>query len=187
LSRVLELGCGNRPDERADVRHDRIKHHDFVDVAHDLNLLPWPWADNEFDLVVAYDVFEHLKVPIADWLNECWRILSVDGVLDFRVAAWDNPVSYRDPTHERVFHEETFLYWDPREPLHWYFGSIYFAEADRWWFQQNADRSNADPRYGIGDLHFCLQKKVLLDESTRRVADELPSLDGEIESGTEKE
>ena len=48
--RVLELGCGVRPTPGA-LHHDRIAHSPHVDIAHDLNELPWPWVDEAFELI----------------------------------------------------------------------------------------------------------------------------------------
>ena len=85
------------------------------------------------DELLALDVFEHVSLEIEPWLNECWRILKPGGKLDIRLPSWDNERSYRDPTHLRVYHRETFMYWDPEHPLHQEFGSFYFAESARWW------------------------------------------------------
>jgi len=120
---VLELGCGVRPTAGA-IHHDRIAHSAHVDVAHDLNQLPWPWANEAFDEVLAFDVLEHLMLDVADWLNEAWRILRPGGRLRLRLPAFDNPVSYRDPTHKRVFHDETFYYnaaWDQNAQAYGYY------------------------------------------------------------------
>lgn len=149
---VVELGCGKYPTPGA-IHHDRIKHSADVDVAHDLELLPWPWHDGAIDKLIALDVMEHLRLDIPEWLNECWRVLKAGGQLVLRLPAWDNPVSYRDPTHRRVFHFETFHYFDPRTALYRDFGSIYFAESDKWWTVDCAERA-----HGGLDLGFVLTK-----------------------------
>lgn len=157
MTAILELGCGVRPSPRATVRHDRIKHSDHVDVAHDLDLLPWPFADAQYDEVMAFDVMEHLKLDIADWLDECWRILKPGGRLYLRLPAWDNPVSWRDPTHRKVYHLETFDYWCPGRELHENYGWFYFKERDRWWQFGQARRVNPGPT-GVGDIGVLLYK-----------------------------
>lgn len=153
---TLQLGCGIRPLDGA-VNHDRIKHHDYVDVAHDLDVLPWPWQDGEFDKVIALDVMEHLRVDVQVWLDECWRILKPDGQLVLRLPAHDNPVSWRDPTHRHWFHEETFHYWDKVTELHRDYGSFYFGEGyAKWWTIVRIERVN--PPTATGDLGFWLKK-----------------------------
>lgn len=130
---ILELGCGVNPVSWTTWRHDRIKHSTFVDEAWDLEELPWPWDDDVWDQVVAIDVFEHLHLDVPVWLDEVWRILKPDGALTMRLPAWDNHLSYRDPTHYRVFHMQSFNYWHPGSPLYNDFGRYYFAESNRWW------------------------------------------------------
>ena len=151
---VLELGAGADPHPRATIHHDRIIHSDWIDVAHDLTSFPWPWGDASADAVIAIDVFEHLKnVDVQTWLDECWRILKPTGLLIMRLPAWTNPVSYRDPTHYRVFHEESFSYWDPDHDLYELFGRYYFLESDRWWKVRRAFRE-------FEDLRFDLEKRA---------------------------
>jgi hypothetical protein len=73
-----------------------------------------------------------------------------------RLPAWDNPVSYRDPTHQRVWHPEGFHYWDKRMQLHKDYGSFYFADSNRWWEIERVERIN--PATPTGDLAFVLRK-----------------------------
>lgn len=150
--RSLELGAGRNPLPGMTVYHDRIAHSPHISVAWDLDLLRWPWADGEWDLVIARDVMEHLRLDVAEWLDECWRILKPGGRLLLRLPAFDNPLSFRDPTHRRVFHPETFHYWDRTQHQHQQWGSIYFAEAGRWWHVAKVGREH-------GDLTFELVKE----------------------------
>lgn len=148
---TLELGCGVHPTQGA-LHHDRIKHSAWVDIAHDLDILPWPWQDGEFDKIIALDVMEHLRLDVDTWLNECWRILSPGGMLVLRLPAFDNPVSFRDPTHRKLFHPETFDYWDKSKQLHVDYGFFYFGEAGKWWTVKTIERVNG------GDFGFVLVK-----------------------------
>lgn len=145
----LELGCGNHPTHGF-VHHDRWKHSPHVDLAFDLAVFPWPLADSTVDKLLAIDVFEHLKCDVQTWLDECWRILRVDGTLSMRLPAWDNPYSWRDPTHQRVFHPESFLYWCPHaKGTVWRdFGRYYFGEGyTKWWDQRMVTRECKDLRF----------------------------------------
>ena len=129
---ILELGCGSNPHPDADLRHDRTAHDPWVDVTHDLEQLPWPWADGSLDGVIAYDVMEHLHLDVVVWLDECWRILRPGGLLQLRLPNWNGENTWRDPTHYRPFHQDTFDYWDPDTDLHREYGRFYF-DAGRWW------------------------------------------------------
>lgn len=128
--RILELGSGSVPIEGA-VHHDRIKHSDWIDVAHDLDVLPWIWDNNSWDKIYSIDVFEHLKLDVIDWISECHRILDVGGTLIMRLPAWDHELSYRDPTHRKVFHPETFDYFDPSKELYSLFGRYYWNNTPK--------------------------------------------------------
>ena len=150
--RTLELGCGVHPLRGADVHHDLTFHSPWVDVAHDLNVTPWPWADQAFEKVVALDVMEHLTVDVREWLNECWRILEPGGVLALRLPAWNHENSFIDPTHRKLFHEDTFRYW---QPGHYYFenyGRYYFQEG-QWWECELAERCD-----GGANIRYVLRK-----------------------------
>ena len=160
---VLNLGCGNRPILGA-INHDIRSHSDMIDIAFDLDVvggnrhLNWPIPDERFDKVVALDVAEHLRADVHVWLEEMWRILRPDGILILRVSAWDNPVSYRDPTHRRTFHEESFCYFWPIHPLWQEYGRIYFPDGP--WFNLHVvERGNADARWpDRGDICVVMTK-----------------------------
>jgi len=94
----LILGCGNTPGKN-DLNHDRIQHSPWVDVAWDLDIMPWPWKDEEFDSIVAKSVLEHLRWSLIESVNECWRILKPRGRLYLKLPVWNSSVSYQDPTH----------------------------------------------------------------------------------------
>jgi SAM-dependent methyltransferase len=150
---VLNLGCGNEPVAGA-VNHDLRAHAPHVDVAHNLDRLPWPWGDWSAERIVMQDVAEHLRLDVAEWLDECWRILVPDGVLEVRVPAWDHENQWTDPTHRRAFTLRTFDYWDPDKPLHAKYGCFYFGDAARWWAVEGAERVD-----GGCNLSFRLRKQ----------------------------
>jgi len=106
--------------------------------------------DGWLDEILALDVLEHLHLEPWQWLNECHRLLKPGGVLEFRVPAHDNPLSYRDTTHQKVFHEQSFVFWDPSHELHTRFGSQYFyAQHGRWWKQVAHRKENDDHRFTL--------------------------------------
>lgn len=78
-----------------------------ADVVHDLDVLPYPFADDEFDEIHAYDVLEHCGRQ-GDWayffaqFAEFHRILKPNGYLCATVPAWDSPWAWGDPGHTRV-------------------------------------------------------------------------------------
>jgi SAM-dependent methyltransferase len=109
---VLNLGCGMRPNKTG-VNHDLHKHHPFVDVAHDLNILPWPWADETFDAIKAWSVFEHLSRERVSIIDECWRILKPGGLLVVKLPYWKNEQAHDDITHYWFTNLHQFDQFDP--------------------------------------------------------------------------
>lgn len=147
----IELGSGNHPTPGY-VHHDRWRHSQHVDLAFDLAVFPWPLDDGVVTELLAIDVFEHLKCDVQVWLDECWRVLAPGARLTFRVPQWNNPYSWRDPTHYRVFHKESFLYWCPEAPgTVWQdFGRYYFGEGyAKWWTQVSVIEDCKDLRFTL--------------------------------------
>jgi len=125
---TLNLGCGNVILPGA-VNHDIRRHRPEIDVVHDLNVLPWPWADESFDLIVAQAVLEHLQITLIESMDECWRLLRPEGTLDLRVPWWQSDSSYRDPTHRWFFSLDTLEIFDPDTE----YGRAYGFYTERKW------------------------------------------------------
>ncbi len=124
----LELGCGTAPTAGY-VHHDRRRHSPHVDVVHDLDVLPWPWADGCCAEVLGLDVFEHLHLMPEAWLRECHRILAPGGLLRLRVPVFGSPWHLIDPTHVRGFHPLNFDYFIRGKELWQKYGHYYFDFA----------------------------------------------------------
>lgn len=156
-ARVLQLGCGRRPMTGA-VNHDRTRHGEWVDVAWDLDVMPWPSHPEVFDIVCAFDVVEHV-VDVLGFVNECAVLLKPGGLLVMRGAAADNPAAFTDVTHKHFFTEDSMAVFDPRHALGEHYGSFYVDSIGRPLSKFNVtkvERCNADPRYGIGDLQWSM-------------------------------
>lgn len=85
-NRNLNAGCGH--DYREDwVNLDYIEA-EWVDVVHDLTVVPLPFPDNHFDLILFKDVMEHLpKEKVPQLLDEFHRILESGGRLEI-ITPW---------------------------------------------------------------------------------------------------
>lgn len=105
--RKLNLGCG--PDIRpGHINLDSLKIKG-VDVVHNLNKFPYPFKDNSFDEVYCSHVLEHVD-DLIKVLSELRRITAPRGKIIIRVPHFSCGVSYRDPTHKRLFSYFTFDY-----------------------------------------------------------------------------
>ena len=117
---LLNLGCGNRVVKPLPgwsvVNHDRYQHRPDVNCVHDLNILPWPWADNSMDAIMARAVLEHLKLGLDESMAECWRILRPDGILTVKLPLWNTDKAHGDPTHRWSVSVMTMKYFDPATP-----------------------------------------------------------------------
>lgn len=105
----LNLGCGmlEFPDcLNVDIRKTPIVHQVW-----DLEQMPWPFEDEQFAKVYAYDIIEHLT-DVIKAMEEIHRILKSRGWVIIRTTSWKTEQSFRDPTHKHFFTLESFDYFD---------------------------------------------------------------------------
>lgn len=97
----LNLGCGTdiRPGW---VNLDSTRGIPGVDVVHDLDVLPLPFADAHFAYILAQDVLEHVSDPVRT-LRELHRVLGPGGRLAIRVPHFTSRNNFIDPTHRTRF------------------------------------------------------------------------------------
>jgi SAM-dependent methyltransferase len=85
------------------------------DVVWDLEKLPYPFEDNQFDEIHAYEVLEHIgqqgdyKTFFAQF-SELWRILKPGGTLCATVPSWDGMWAWGDPSHKRIINDGTLAF-----------------------------------------------------------------------------
>lgn len=103
----LNIGCGTSAIP-GHINLDSIKL-PGVDVVHDLNKYPWPFKKDEIDEVYASHVLEHLD-DIVRCMAEINRVCKKNAKVVIRVPHFSCGVSYRDPTHKRLFSYFTFDY-----------------------------------------------------------------------------
>lgn len=102
----LNLGCGT--DIREGWINLDIAPLKGVDVVHNIEKLPLPFEDNQFDEILCNDVLEHVEyIPL---LKDLHRILKSKGVLTIQVPHFSSVDNYVDPTHKKRFSFRTFEY-----------------------------------------------------------------------------
>ena len=70
-----------------------------ADVIHDLDDLPYPFDDDEFDEVVGRHVIEHVRDPLAV-MSELHRITRAGGVV--RLVVRERHYKHRNPSAQTL-------------------------------------------------------------------------------------
>lgn len=108
----VDLGCGMRKPEGF-IGVDVFSGPN-VDIVADLNQ-PFPFPDNSVDFIRAYDVIEHIKLPIHT-MNELWRIGKPGALVDIQVPSTDGRGAFQDPTHISFWNANSFKYYCTEYP-----------------------------------------------------------------------
>lgn len=88
-----------------------------VDLVHDLTEFPWPFQDLQFEEVIAVDVLEHLPDTMRT-MEELFRITRPRGLVRIRVPYFNSWDASCDPTHVRLFNENSFDFFDPKTEVY---------------------------------------------------------------------
>lgn len=107
-TRVLEIGAGM-------IR--RVPHAITLDcnplvspdVLHELDVFPYPFPANSFDIVIAEHVLEHLR-DVVHVIEELHRIVVPGGLLLVEVPHFSSANFHTDPTHRHAFSSRSFDY-----------------------------------------------------------------------------
>lgn len=103
--KILDVGCGVNKHEGAIGLDNNPR--TGADVIHDLGLTPYPFPDNEFDLIVSNHVVEHVPDVMA-FVSELYRITKPGGTIRLLTPHYTNPDWATDPTHRNHFNSFSF-------------------------------------------------------------------------------
>jgi SAM-dependent methyltransferase len=103
--KILDVGCGANKYPGA-VGLDYNEKTD-ADVIHDLGRFPYPFPDDEFDLVVSFHVIEHVP-DVMGFVTELYRITKPGGRIRLVTPHYTNPDWASDPTHKNHFNSYSF-------------------------------------------------------------------------------
>src|SRR5260370_38883627 len=107
---ILDVGCGLNKTPGAIGIDSNPKTH--ADVIHDLGVVPYPFADNEFDEIVCLHVIEHVPDVMA-FVAELHRITKPGGRMKFVTPHYTNPAWASEPTHRNHLNSRSFQYCTP--------------------------------------------------------------------------
>lgn len=105
MTKILDVGCGANKYEGAIGLDNNPR--TAADVIHDLGTVPYPFADDEFDLIVSRHVVEHVPDVMA-FVGELYRITKPGGRIRLVTPHYTNPDWATDPTHRNHFNSYTF-------------------------------------------------------------------------------
>ncbi len=124
----LDIACGQRKGAfGADSVQDPtgwtgidIADTEAADIVHDLNVYPWPIADQSVELARCSHYVEHIPHDIPNsnldgflaFGNELHRILKPGAQVEIISPYYSSIRCWQDPTHRRAISEMSFYYWN---------------------------------------------------------------------------
>lgn len=124
MKKILEIGAGKNPVKISDktefkvVRLDKFPI-DGIDVVHDLESLPLPFKNDEFDVVHAHHVLEHIR-DFFEVVDEIYRILKPGGRLIMSIPHYSSNFAFVNPDHKRFFAYDFWKYFTDEIPENYY-------------------------------------------------------------------
>ena len=112
--KILDVGCGTNKYEGA-IGLD-YNPRTGADVIHDLGKFPYPFEDNEFDLVVSRHVVEHVP-DVMGFIEELHRISKPGGRINLVTPHYTSPDWASDPTHRTHLNSYSFISFIPEKQV----------------------------------------------------------------------
>lgn len=113
--KILDVGCGGHkwPGAIGMDSNPRVE----PDVVHDMDVFPYPFADDAFDQVVCVNSLEHTPNVIRV-LEELHRVTRAGGEVYVSSPHFSSHDFFTDPTHVHAFSSRTIDYMVPGTALH---------------------------------------------------------------------
>jgi SAM-dependent methyltransferase len=116
--RMRTLGFGEETQKGYVVMNDSPG--PFVNIVWDFNKFPWPFPNDSIDLIKADGILQKISREnrtFLKFMDECWRVLKVDGQFVIAVPYAGSYEYYKDPTNVNPMNESTWCYFDPLENI----------------------------------------------------------------------
>ena len=112
---ILDVGCGSKKVPGA-IGID-VNPNSSADQIHDLNVIPYPYANDTFDAIVCDNCLEHLENVVAV-MEELHRIAKPSASVKIIVPFYASRYAHTDPTHRHSFGWRSFDYFVPGTQFH---------------------------------------------------------------------
>jgi hypothetical protein len=114
----LNLGSGQNPRPG----YVNVDKYGTPDLQCDLEVFPWPWADDAVSEIILHHVLEHLGHTPAVFIGimkEMYRVCSPDAEIHITVPHPRHDHFIGDPTHVRAITPPLFSLFSKRENRNW--------------------------------------------------------------------
>jgi len=112
--KILDLGCGNAKTPGA-IGVD-CRPHTHADLIYDLDVYPWPLADDQFDRIICNHIVEHVA-DFVRFVEEVHRVAKPGARVEIVTPHFSNRFGYTDPTHRRYLSLFAFDYFISPPPF----------------------------------------------------------------------
>lgn len=97
--KILDIGCGKKK-YKSESPEDTVIGIDNVelpgvDVVHDLEKIPLPFNNDEFDMVICSYIFEHVR-NFCELMGEIERVAKPDAIIKITVPFYSSWGQYSD-------------------------------------------------------------------------------------------
>ena len=117
-NRILELGAGRDRSLPDATTVDRVAS-TGPDVVHDLDVIPWPFASDSFDVIRCKDVIEHVA-DVVRTMEEIHRVGRPGARVEMFTPHYSCRNSWVDPTQRHHLSYFSFDYFTDASPWEYY-------------------------------------------------------------------
>lgn len=140
----LNLGCGNK--HKIGYCNIDISNKAKCDIVYDLSKgIPFPQCSVK--KIVCEHFLEHVEDTIFI-MNEMWRVCKNGAKVKIVVPHQSSLMAFADPTHKKIFNEESFKYFCSNGEHYW-IHEIYGIKCN---FNLESQKVKKDERYGCMEV-----------------------------------
>lgn len=133
-------------------------------MVHDLNIMPYPFADNSIEEIIADNILEHLD-DVVVVMEELYRVCRNGAIIKISLPYYKSSGAFSDPTHKHFFTENSFQCFTVEHEYHFY-TKAKFKIVKRELLSKNFN----DPKHKLRNL---LPFKKLLNNFLFNIYDEI--------------